>query len=611
MHKIKIVTRVLLLLLVFVLNSHAQIESTIDSLHNALETETIDTNKIKQLNALVRSTLFSNTDQALTYATAFDSIADQVGDPAEMARGTNFIGMCHQVGGRPDSAITYYLAALHEYEALNDTLYQGILLNNIGSCSRIRGRHDETIRYYRRALEKFHAVNNQEWIANSLNNIGAEHMLMEQFDSSIFYLSQAIPLFKSLDKKIELATALGNIGGSHVMLGNWDEAISHFEESESKLTRGLDLQQEAQNAAGLGYAFLKKNQLEKAQKNIERSIELASRNNLYRDLMQGYEYLSAYHQETGNMSGAVEALNSFIRAKDSLINQQQDEAMLDAMQRFETEKKDQEIALLSSENEIKDLRIQSANRQRAFFITSLLGLAAIAFLIYWQLKSRQRNELILKEKNALISKNLKEKEILLGEIHHRVKNNLQFISSLLSLQSEHVEDLNALDALKQGQDRVQSMALIHQNLYQEENFTGVAVQEYFEKLSQNLFDSYNISPERISLQLHIDDLDLDVETVVPLGLIVNELLSNSLKHAFPENREGTITVSMGEINNQLILSVSDNGIGMAAPDINQLNQSFGYRLIDAFKEQLEATVQVDGTKGTKVHLVITDYRKVA
>ena len=327
--------------------------------------------------------------------------------------------------------------------------------------------------------------------------------------------------------------------------------------------------------------------------------------------MQGYEYLSAYHQETGNMVGAVESLNNFIRAKDSLINQQQDEAMLDAMQKFETEKKDQEIALLSSENEIKDLKIQSANRQRAFLITGLLGLTVIASLIYWQLKSRKKNEALLKEKNSLISKSLKEKEILLGEIHHRVKNNLQFISSLLSLQSEHIKDINALDALRQGQDRVQSMALIHQNLYQEENFTGVAMKEYFEKLSQNLFDSYNISPDRISLHLNIDDLDLDVDTVVPLGLIVNELLSNSLKHAFPKNSTGTITVSLGEINDQLILSVSDNGIGMNALDVRQLNQSFGYRLIEAFKEQLEATVHIDGDEGTKVQLVIIDYKKVA
>jgi len=214
-----------------------------------------------------------------------------------------------------------------------------------------------------------------------------------------------------------------------------------------------------------------------------------------------------------------------------------------------------------------------------------------------------------KHQNILISQALKEKDILLKEIHHRVKNNLQFISSLLALQSDHVQDSKALDALQEGQDRVQSMALIHQNLYQDDNLTGVDVQDYFVKLIQNLFDSYNIHPERIKLDLNIQALDLDVDSVIPIGLIVNELVSNSLKYAFPEKRQGQITVSLSEQENELVLTVEDDGIGMDENIMNNLGASFGYKLIEVFKDQLKAEMNLSSDNGTKVEMIIRQFTK--
>jgi len=126
----------------------------------------------------------------------------------------------------------------------------------------------------------------------------------------------------------------------------------------------------------------------------------------------------------------------------------------------------------------------------------------------------------------------------LKEIHHHIKNNLQFISALLGLQTDHVSDQVALDALQDGQDRVQSMPLIHPDLYQRDDLASVNVQEYFVKLIEGLFDSYNIHPDDITLHLEVVNLDLDVDTVVPIGLIVNELVSNCLQYAFSDGEQG-------------------------------------------------------------------------
>jgi len=155
------------------------------------------------------------------------------------------------------------------------------------------------------------------------------------------------------------------------------------------------------------------------------------------------------------------------------------------------------------------------------------------------------------------------------------------------------------------------MALIHQNLYQEDNPTGIEVKEYFEKLTAGLFHSYNISPDRIRLEMNIQDVKLDVDSVIPLGLILNELVSNALKHAFQPITNGTIRVTLQEQNQKLELSVNDDGAGMSQLNRQILNKSFGFRLIRVFTEKLDGELSIDSTDGTDVKLTLREYRKVA
>jgi two-component sensor histidine kinase len=204
---------------------------------------------------------------------------------------------------------------------------------------------------------------------------------------------------------------------------------------------------------------------------------------------------------------------------------------------------------------------------------------------------------------------LEEKDILLKEIHHRVKNNLQVVSSLLSLQSRFIRDEQALNAINEGKNRVKSMALIHQNLYQEDNLTGVAIKPYFEKLIRSLFDSYNIDRDRIQLDMQVDNLTLDVDSVIPIGLITNELVSNALKHAFPNSENGLVKVKLKEENNRIVLQVMDNGVGMEKPESAMESNTFGYRIINAFKEKLGAELLIENNGGTNIKIFIAHYQK--
>lgn len=247
---------------------------------------------------------------------------------------------------------------------------------------------------------------------------------------------------------------------------------------------------------------------------------------------------------------------------------------------------------------------ESINAYEVFF-----GQALDIVVFTFGIALKFRDHLKVSAENAVIKKLLNEKDTLIQEIHHRVKNNLQVISSLLNIQRNRATDQVAKDALKEGQNRVQSMFLIHQDLYQQENVTSINMKKYLSRITNNLFDTYNISPDKIKLVTDIEEIDLDVDSVVPIGLIINELISNALKYAFPNNKSGTIHVTLVENNGNLILSVSDDGIGIT--DVSQINKgdSFGFNLINAFAKKLDADIDIHGINGTEVRLNIKKYQK--
>ena len=179
---------------------------------------------------------------------------------------------------------------------------------------------------------------------------------------------------------------------------------------------------------------------------------------------------------------------------------------------------------------------------------------------------------------------------------------------MLSWQSRETFDEKAKSALDESQNRVRSMSLIHKNLYQEDNLTGINMKEYINNLSEHLISTYSVSGE-ITFSSEIADIRLDVDTVVPLGLIINELISNSLKYAFKERDYGEIFIKLSEENNKLILLVNDNGIGISEIDSLGGQNSFGYNLIKAFSDRLDAELVISGDEGTEVTLAISDYIK--
>jgi PAS domain S-box-containing protein len=205
-----------------------------------------------------------------------------------------------------------------------------------------------------------------------------------------------------------------------------------------------------------------------------------------------------------------------------------------------------------------------------------------------------------RQKEERIRLALKEKEILLGEVHHRVKNNLQIIYSLLELQSARVTDSAALDLLRDSQNRVRSMAQIHQTLYQSKNFAEVDIALFLDTLVPSLITSYVVNAELVSITVRADQVLLPIDAAIPCGLLVNELVSNALKHAFPDGRAGTITVTLNQRDDgEVVLSVSDDGVGIPAHIDIAAAPTLGLQLVTLLSDQLGGRFEIQRSGPTR------------
>jgi PAS domain S-box-containing protein len=201
---------------------------------------------------------------------------------------------------------------------------------------------------------------------------------------------------------------------------------------------------------------------------------------------------------------------------------------------------------------------------------------------------------------------LREKEVLLKEIHHRVKNNLQITSSLLKLQSNYIRDPDAQEMFDESQNRIRSMALVHEKLYQARDLSRVDFAEYAKSLAALLFRSYGVDRTRIELVLKTEELPLPIDVAVPCGLILNELVSNCLKHAFPPGSSGHVTIAIERGRDRAVIAVGDDGIGLPAGLVPERTDTLGLQLVHTLADQLHARLEFERQAGTRVRLTLVE-----
>lgn len=503
-----------------------------------------------------------------------------------------------------DKSMAAVTQSLRYYDELNDTL--GIIIANgkMGYLLSETKRLTDANAYHTKALKLALEIKDTIEIATAYSNIGLVFEKQVLFDSALAYFKRSEHLSILQQDAYALAFDRYNIGNLLMKQNKLPEAGHYLTAAYTAAIESEVPGQIIANQLLLGTLYLRQNRTKEGIQLMEDILKKYPDEINLKDQVETFHSLQEAYQESGNLPKAIYYLQHWATLNDSLLNLDITRQVHQLELGYQTEQKEQAIQLLNATNALTQSNLKTA-RLQTFGLGIIVLIFSILLISIYRLLRKTRVQ------NVYIQKTLSEKETLIKEIHHRVKNNLQFISSLLNLQARQVEDEKTLSILKEGQNRVRSMALIHQNLYQEQNLTGIEIKKYFEVLIQSLFQSYNIAPGRIQLHTNIEPMQLDVDTMIPLGLIVNELISNALKYAFPGERQGIITVSLIEETGSLILLVADNGIGIQTEHQGQWGNSFGYRLIQAFKTQLDAKLSVESDQGTVVTLKINDYKKAS
>ena len=262
----------------------------------------------------------------------------------------------------------------------------------------------------------------------------------------------------------------------------------------------------------------------------------------------------------------------------------------------------------------KDNILSETQTKGATILSILLGITAFLFYNRFRLKKKTSEALTIKnieieKQKWVIQSSLSEKETLLREIHHRVKNNLQIISSLLNIQSENINDPMVLSSIREGQSRVQAMSLIHQNLYQSEHLSNVDIENYLKELIVYLSEMFAKEGKEISVEVDANNINFDIDTAIPLGLIVNELVSNAYKYAFEQQASGKIKIGIKALNEtDYELKVDDDGKGLPDDFNPSKSKSLGLKLVSILSRQLRGKFSSSSSKGANFVVLFKDLR---
>jgi two-component sensor histidine kinase len=391
---------------------------------------------------------------------------------------------------------------------------------------------------------------------------------------------------------------LGNIGKCYVQLKEYEEAIPYLEksiEAIKKYNPGKFSSDLVENTLEIAECHLNLNNFEKATDYLSDDLTPVKTENI----LKKNRLYASYYDKTGDYRSSNTYLKRNTRIRDSIefnesnIRNQQLAAVITQEVEYSKDMIEQQKAdLEQSRNDIaaKDERISLV------FISLIFTLLGFAGLVYAYLKSIKNQRLIAEQKH-IIENSLVEKDSLLKEIHHRVKNNLQMVSSLLSLQTRNTKSKAAIVALEEGKSRVKAMALIHQKLYQNDDLSVIEMQGYIESLINSVQSVYKKGGHNINITIDAEGVELDIDRAIPFGLILNELVSNSFKYAFPQNEEdGKIYIHLRKIaGREGFFEYTDNGVGLPKDTEERANSSMGIRLMNRLANQLQTNLNTDKT----------------
>jgi two-component sensor histidine kinase len=527
-----------------------------------------------------------STDSVLYHSIKAVEYYEKAGDKRKIAEYSRVLSIDYLNSIQYDKAQEALFRALEIYEDLGDEKGIGGAYRSLGTIAIFMEEPELSIKYGNKARELLEKVEDYNTLTLVYLDYIKSYGLLGQYDKAYQAAADCIEMVETkAPEQIFVATrAYAARGNLSIKLEDYEWALQDYTtawkivEAEVGTKRALGWQIEV----GIAYRYLER--YEDALAHLLPGVKWLEDTDGY-NILKYYEAIAECYKGLGDLPKALEYQEKSMVVKDKMQEEKIASLESEAIAKYESGKKDQLLA--SQEAELA----QKTYIQR-LTMGGLSMMALLLFTLFYFFRKNQKTNTQLSIKNQ-------ENELLLKEIHHRVKNNLEMVSSLLKLQSVKTKDAEAKGVMEASQNRVQSMGIIHQKLYQGENLASIEMKDYFQNLSENLLDAFGVS-EKVNIKYDMEAVELDVDTAIPIGLIVNELLTNALKYAFPGDQKGEIELSLKETEqNKLHLLVADNGIGQSDPTTVK-GTGFGSQLVKLLTMQLQGKMKASYENGTRL-----------
>jgi two-component sensor histidine kinase len=513
-----------------------------------------------------------------------------------------------------EEALRYGILAEKTALRLHDNSLQiSSIYSNIGMVYYYLRQNADAMKYWEKALFIARKNNDAGYVRTVANNISTMLIRQRKFKEAIAMIKEYKARYPIADQEFE-RTEDYILFSTYTILKDFKNAgiyykklVSYYGENAEKNNKQLSL------LRGFAFYHYQTKNYDVFYKNVKLFDSLAKKAG--NDMLRSENHLIWFKADSiqGKYPEAIKHYQMYKKLSDSVFNGEKSKQINSLKIEFDTEQKDKNIELLTQKAKLQEVQITNDMVMKYVFTGSILVLILFAALLYnrSRMKNKANKALELKRKqidaqNEQLKKLLAEKEWLLKEIHHRVKNNLQIVISLLNTQSAYLDNEDALMAIQNSQHRMHAMSLIHQKLYQSDNLSTIDMSWYSYELINYIKECYS-SEKNIRFTLDVDKIFLDVAQAVPMGLIINEAINNTVKYAFPGDKAGEVKVSFKNLEqNQCDLIISDDGVGLPKGfDIDE-TESLGMNLMRGLTDQLDGNFSLENKDGLKI---IITFRK--
>lgn len=511
---------------------------------------------------------------------------------------TDALAMVTSFQGKFGEPFRYTLQTIKTAENVRDSIGTAYFFSRLAILYASEGRAKESMEMAQKSVNRF--ILTRDPSVYAILNMVVDDMCNEGRATEalklVFDISKAVGSPKTLS---EMFTYNDALAGCYLSLDRLNQAEAHVRTMDSLETKAEAIRGPLSRTIVTdmyGHLFFKRRQYKKAREYFEKHFIVPSYGqHTLQNNLGTYRSLIATDSALGDHLSAIRHYARYTALLDSTFQVTKIRQAEELRVLYETQEKESQIAALN----------QQAKQTRLVKNLTLAGIglvAVIAALLYRQSRLRKKNNQLISGQNEQLQNLLADKEWLLKEIHHRVKNNLQIIMSLLDSQSVYIDDNAALTAINDSQRRVQAISLIHQRLYQSENSSSINMPLYIDELVDYLKESFGTG-NRIVIEQEIEPLKLDVATAIPLGLIINEGIVNAMKYAFPNDRRGNVRICLCEDDSRCLrLKIGDNGVGLPSGfDVSKQN-SLGFSLMQGLTRQLDGNFDFKSENG--LHLSI-------